>query len=451
MELSMVQKQIQTLSPMMIQSMEILQMGTQELLEYVETLAQENPVLELEEPYNKDREEFLDLKKKLDWLKNSDHQNRTYYHQDDEDRPVAEFGVVADEETLYAHLLAQFPTVGLEPEVEAGAVFLAGSLNRAGWLDEPLDALAVAAGQPLPVMERALARLQSLEPAGVGARNLSECLCLQLLRAEERDALALDICQAYLEPLSKNQYGLIAKRLGVAVPQVRAAEERIRALNPRPGSGFAEPAAPAYITPDLLVVWQYDHYEVVMSDPFLPRLSLSSYYTQELGENQEKEVQTYLMDKFRQAKWAIRSIEQRQSTVLACAKRIVETQTEFFRLGPGHLHPLSLADVAEKVGVHESTVSRALKDKYLQCDKGVYPLSYFFSRKLGGEGEGASTDRAKALLRKLIQEEDKRKPLSDQKLAERMEAEGCPLARRTVAKYREEMNIPGTTGRKQYD
>lgn len=448
MELSMVQKQIQTLSPLMIQSMEILQMGTQELLEYVENLAQENPVLELEEPYDKEREEFLDLKKKLDWLKNSDNQNRTYYRQDDEDQPMAEFGVVADEETLYAHLLSQLPTVRLEPEVEAGVVFLAGSLNRAGWLDEPLATLAQATGLPEAVMEKALSVLQGLEPVGVGARSLSECLCLQLLREERPDPLALAICREYLEPLSKNQYGLIAKRLGAAVPQVRAAEERIRALNPRPGSGFAEPTALSYITPDLLVVWQYDHYEVVMSDPFLPRLSLSSYYTQELGDSQEKEVQTYLMDKIRQAKWAIRSIEQRQSTVLSCAKRIVETQEEFFHLGPGHLVPMSLADVAEQVGVHESTVSRALKDKYLQCDKGVYPLAYFFSRKLSGEGEGASTDRAKALLRKLIEEEDKRKPLSDQKLAERMAAEGCSLARRTVAKYREEMNIPGTMGRR---
>ncbi len=448
----MVQKQIQTLSPMMIQSMEVLQMGTQDLLEYVEDLAQENPVLELEDNYEKGQEAFLDLKKKLDWLQNSDRQNHTYYRQDDEDWPMGEFGVVSDRETLCESLLSQILTAHLSPQVEQGAVFLSESLNRAGWLDEPLPVLARSAHLPVDVMEAALTAIQALDPPGVGARTLSECLCLQLLREGEPDAVALAICREHLESLSKNRYGLIAKKLGVTVPRVRAAEERIRQLNPRPGSGFAEAEAPAYITPDLLVVWQYDHFEVVISDPFLPRLSLSRYYTQELEAIGEKEVQSYLVNKVRQAKWAIHSIEQRQSTVLSCAKCIVEAQEGFFRHGPGHLVPMALADVAQTLGIHESTVSRALKDKYLQCDKGVYPMTYFFSRKLGHtEGEGPSTDRAKALLRQLIQQEDKRKPLSDQKLADRMAAQGCPLARRTVAKYREEMNLPGISGRKVYE
>ena len=160
----------------------------------------------------------------------------------------------------------------------------------------------------------------------------------------------------------------------------------------------------------------------------------------------------YLTGKVKQAKWMVHAIEQRRSTLMSCAGCILELQEAFFRQGPGHLVPMSLADVAGRIGVHESTVSRAVKDKYIQCSMGVYPLSYFFSRSLGTSSEdAASPDAAKALLKKLIAGEDKKKPLSDQKLCEMMIAQGCPLSRRTVAKYRDELHIPSTTGRKQYE
>ena len=170
-----------------------------------------------------------------------------------------------------------------------------------------------------------------------------------------------------------------------------------------------------------------------------------------LKDSEDSEVKEYLMGKVRQAKWVVRSIEQRRSTLLQCAEHILELQEDFFRHGPGHLKPMSLADIAQRVGVHESTVSRTVKDKYIQCASGVYPLSYFFSRSLGGSADAASPDAAKALLKKLIAGEDKKKPLSDQKLCELMSREGCELSRRTVAKYRDELGIPSTTGRKQYE
>ena len=198
-----------------------------------------------------------------------------------------------------------------------------------------------------------------------------------------------------------------------------------------------------------------DHFELLTNDYFFPTLNISSYYTRLLKESDENEVKDYLTGKVRQAKWVVRSIEQRRSTLMECAKCILDKQEPFFRKGPGHLVPLSLADIAACVGVHESTVSRAVKDKYIQCSMGVYPLSYFFSRGLGAGASGgcdcSSPDAAKALLKKLIAGEDRRKPLSDQKLCDMMNAQGCALSRRTVAKYRDELNIPSTTGRKQYE
>ena len=457
MELNLSQKQTQTLSPQMMQSMEILQMGSQELLEYIEEAVQENPVLEPEENYDK-QDEFSVLRRKLEWLESTDPQNR-YYHQQDteeEDSHLKNYGTVEDEdENLYYYVLSQLRVLELEPQVMDAGVFLVESLNQNGWLDEPLEDLAADCGCSLAVMEQALAAVQSLEPAGVGARTLSECLKLQLVRRTPVDELAVRIVENYLDALSKSRYGLIARELKVTAEEVRASCDRIRALNPRPGTGFAARENLTYINPDIIVVSFPDHFELLSNDYYFPTLHISGYYTRLMKESDDGQVRDYLTDKMRQAKWMVKAIEQRRSTLMACAECILELQEAFFHKGPGHLVPLSLADVAGRIGVHESTVSRAVKDKYIQCSMGVYPLSYFFSRGLGASAsageEAASPDAAKALLKKFIAGEDKKKPLSDQKLCELMAAQGCPLSRRTVAKYRDELHIPSTAGRKQYE
>ena len=461
MELSMSMKQTQTLSPQMMQSMEILQMGSQELLEYIQDQVQENPVLEMEEKYGKGDDTAV-LQRKLEWLESTDAQNR-YYHQqdteDDEKDPISNYGTVDErEENLYLYVLSQLEVMDLEPELLPVGRFLVESLNQNGWLDESVEDLAEELGKPVEEVEKALAAVQSLEPAGVGARNLSECLVLQLQRRHEDSELAIRIARDYLDPLSKSRYGLIAKSLGVCQEEVRTACDLIRTLNPRPGGGFAARENLVYINPDLFVVNFPDHFELITNDYFFPDLNISGYYCRMLKSTEDNEVKDYLMGKVRQAKWVVHSIEQRRSTLLRCAECILELQEEFFRRGPGHLKPMCLADIAQKVGVHESTVSRTVRDKYLQCASGVYPLSYFFSRSLGApaarpgtEENASSPDFAKALLKKLICGEDKRKPLSDQKLCERMAREGCELSRRTVAKYRDELGIPSTTGRKQYE
>ena len=461
MELSMSMKQTQTLSPQMMQSMEILQMGSQELLEYIQDQVQENPVLEMEEKYGEGDDTAV-LQRKLEWLESTDAQNR-YYHQqdteDDEKDPISNYGTVDErEENLYLYVLSQLEVMDLEPELLPVGRFLVESLNQNGWLDESVEDLAEELGKPVEEVEKALAAVQSLEPAGVGARNLSECLVLQLQRRHEDSELAIRIARDYLDPLSKSRYGLIAKSLGVCQEEVRTACDLIRTLNPRPGGGFAARENLVYINPDLFVVNFPDHFELLTNDYFFPDLNISGYYCRMLKSTEDNEVKDYLMGKVRQAKWVVHSIEQRRSTLLRCAECILELQEEFFRRGPGHLKPMCLADIAQKVGVHESTVSRTVRDKYLQCASGVYPLSYFFSRSLGApaarpgtEENTSSPDFAKALLKKLIGGEDKHKPLSDQKLCERMAREGCELSRRTVAKYRDELGIPSTTGRKQYE
>lgn len=449
MELNQSQRQTQTLSPQMMQSMKILQMGVQELREYIEEAIQENPVLELPEPGGEPAAEE-DFTRKLEWLEANDRQNTYYHRQDaegDENDPLANVGCFLDEEEdLTRYILSQFLGTDLEPEVMRGVEFLIGQLDQNGFLDEELPALAEAAGLSQRVISRALIELQAAEPAGVGARNLVECLRLQVERRAGDHRVAILVAERYLDELAHARYGLISRELGVSEKEVRAACDLIRTLNPRPATGFAARENLVYITPDVQVVTFPDHFEINTNETLIPHLKLSAYYSRLMRETEDQEVRDYLAEKASQAKWVVRSIDQRRSTLLQCAQQVVERQEHFFRHGPGHLRPLTMGEAAERIGVHESTVSRTVRDKYLQCDWGVYPLSYFFSRSLGSQD--SSPEAAKILLKRLVEEEEG-KPLSDQKLCEEMARRGCALSRRTVAKYREELNIPNACGRKK--
>jgi RNA polymerase sigma-54 factor len=305
---------------------------------------------------------------------------------------------------------------------------------------------------------QALSLVQSLEPAGIAARNLSECLCLQLHRMDNVDPLAIRIARDYLDALARSRYAFLAKELKVSQNQVRAACEHIRTLKPKPGTGFATRDDIVYITPDVNVVKVQDHFEIYTDDYCFPSITLNSYYRDIVNVTDNCDVRDYLVNKMHQAQWVIKSIEQRRSTLVACAECIVQLQEEFFRQRGGHLVPMTLADVARRLDVHESTVSRAIRDKYLRCSKGVFPLSHFFSRGLGKRTSqpGAdelctSADAVKALISELVAGEDKKQPLSDQKLCERLGERSADISRRTVAKYREELCIPCASARKQYE
>ena len=299
-------------------------------------------------------------------------------------------------------------------------------------------------------MKQALALLHSLEPAGVGAADLSQCLELQLLRIGA-EGPALAIVRDHLEALAKRHYRAIASALGITVEQVREAEGIIRELEPRPGAVFEQPEQVAYIQPDVFVAEEEGRFVARTRGGERPPFRISAYYRDLLSQSGEQEVREYLTGKLRQAEGVLWAIGQRERTLLRCAQAITERQQAFFRLGPQALVPLRMADVAQELGIHESTVSRSIREKYLQCARGVYPMSYFFSRSATADQSGAAVGgtAARALLKQLLDQEDKSRPLSDQKLSEEMERQGCPISRRTVAKYREEMNIPGASGRKR--
>lgn len=446
--MELLQKQTQTLDQRQIQRLEVLQMSAAELWNYLQEFSQENPVVDLNDAAPTEPDKGDRQLQHLRWLADSDRQNR-WYQKDYESDPIARIGVGGGlEETLPQFIERQLDRLRLDGDTARTVGFLASCLDGDGYLRTPLDELSGDSGIPLPLLERGLTVLRTLEPAGVGAESLSQCLALQLERAGVGGP-APAIVREHLEALARCRYRSIAGKLGVSVDEVLAAQKTIRELDPRPGAVFEQPGHTAYVYPDIFVEARDGRFVTRVRAGERPAFQINSYYQELLADSGQPEVKVYLRRKVQAAQDVLDAIAQRQDTLLRCAQAIVDRQEDFFRAGEAYLRPLRMADVADAVGIHESTVSRAVREKYLQCRQGVYPLGWFFSR--GGAGDGMGGAAAKAALRRLIDKEDKAHPLSDRKLCEALAAEGCPLSRRTVAKYRDELNIPGASGRKNRD
>lgn len=445
--MELLQTQSQQLNYQQMQGLKLLQMGSLELEQYLRELAQENPMVDLE-PESSAREEDDGLLSYLRWLEDNDHQNLYYAQMSEEELdPLSRVGTEGGlEETLFRFLSRQLYTMDLEEDLAAAVRYLASSLDDRGYLAAPLPELAQSSRFPLPRLERALEILRGLEPAGVGAENLSQCLELQLRRIRE-EGPALTIVRSHLDLLAKRHYSSIAAKMNISVAQVKQAEAIIRELEPRPGAVFERAEQIPYILPDIFVEEQDGAYIARSRKPGRPPFQINGYYRGLLLQSQDRQVREYLKEKLQQAEGVLRAVDQRESTLLRCAQAIVDGQTQFFRLGPQALLPMRLADVAEKLELHESTVSRAVREKYIQCTQGVYPMSYFFSRSAAAGQPGVGGVAARLMLKQLIDREDK--TLSDQKLADLLAQAGCPVSRRTVAKYRGEMNIPDQAGRRR--
>lgn len=449
----LVQQQVQQLSHQQLQSIEILQMGTQELDAYIRELAQENPMVELDEytPADESQSDSSTLIGQLRWLEDNDRQNLYYQRMDpDELDPMARVGTSGGlEETLVRFVSRQLFRLGTGQELSARVCYLAACLDRNGYLTAPLDELSSAYGVPAAKMSEALELLRSLEPAGIGADSLGKCLELQLERIGETGP-ALSIVRNHLELLAKGQFHAISKALSISQDKVRQAAALIRELEPRPGAVFESSDPVCYIRPDITVAEENGvfvaHSRKAEREPF----HISPYYLELLGSSHDSEVRSYLQGKLSQAKNVLFSIDQRESTLQGCAQALVERQQDFFRLGAAALRPMTMHDIAAQLGIHESTVSRTVRDKFLQCKQGVFPLRYFFSAAASGAVSSGDTSgaAARAMVQALIEAEDKAHPLSDQQLSDQMALAGCPISRRTVAKYRDELMIPNTSGRR---
>lgn len=355
--------------------------------------------------------------------------------------------------TLSSHLEEQIRRSALPPAVEKAALLLLEHLDAHGRFTDDPQQTAQEAGIPAEVYTAALRAVQDLDPAGVGAVDLRESLMLQLKRLGETDGLPMQLLTTHWEELVRHRYAEAAKALGCTEAEAERAARRIARLNPDPGSGFAA-AEQTVMVPDIVVDYDRtrDELSVRLTGENVPRLTLSAEYREMMAEQADNEtLRRYLSRCFREGRELIRAIADRQETILKTAMAIVTRQRDFFTLGRHALRPLKMEDIAGDISAGISTVSRAVNGKYLRCSHGVYELRSFFSAALATAEEGESTTAAavQAKIRQLVEAEDARKPLSDAKLEAALRAEGIIVARRTIAKYREQMKILPASLRKR--
>jgi RNA polymerase sigma-54 factor len=459
------------LTPSLQQAIKLLPLTTLELAEVLEQEVMENPLLEetpLEE--TKTSEELSqeaqaapegEREKADDPLKEIEVERffEDYFDDGGERRmrpaevpevPPIE-NTLTDSLDLTDHLLWQ---LRMSEETDETQLLIAEgivqNLDEDGLLRVSLEDVAGMGPWPMEQVEKALALVQSLDPPGVGARSLGECLRIQLRVLGLEDSPADVMVRDYMKQLQSHQYQEISRQMGLTADEVAHHLEIIRGLSPRPGNRYSSKRSD-YILPDVFVVKEGEEYKILLNDDGLPKLRISPTYRRMLDNKEpgSEETRAYVKDKLRSALWLLKSVDQRQRTIYKVAESIVRHQRAFLDHGVTHLRPLVLRDVASDIGMHESTVSRVVANKYMHTPRGVYEMRFFFHSGITSTmGEAVSSVSIKNRIKKLIEEEDAARPLSDSRIAEVLGAEGLPLARRTVAKYREELRLPPSNLRK---
>jgi RNA polymerase sigma-54 factor len=463
----MVQKLI--LTPSLQQAIKLLPMTTLELAELLTQEMVENPMLEevtAEDPAQEAAQtpEQLEAekKKKEDKEDSWDDQDFEYFfgeYLDDGYRPrqpqeVKELppieNTLSTKSSLADHLMWQLNLQASDPALRDVCAAVIGNINNDGYLVASVNEIAGLGSWDDSVVERALEHVQSFDPIGVGARDLQECLMLQLKHLGLLGTPVETLVRDHLRLLQNNRIPELARALGLEPEEIKTHIEFIKNLDPRPGSRYS-PADSQYVIPDVYIVKTDDGYRAVLNEDGLPQLRISPVYRRLLdkGGDASAETRAYVKDKFRSALWLLKSVDQRQKTIVKVATSLINFQRGFLDHGIEHLRPLVLRDVANDIGMHESTVSRVVNNKYMHTPQGVYELKFFFHSGINSSmGENVSSVTIKQRIKKIIEAEDQRRPLSDSKIMNILQREGLVLARRTIAKYREELKIQTSNQRK---
>ncbi len=467
-DLTIEQSQKLAMTPELIQAIQILQFNSQELENYVQDELMQNPVLEYEAGDDKrDKEQEVsksesldnkaaeeadfDLREKVKEAEYDDISYKQWEHRRDNDEPTFE-QFVSKEETLEDSLLLQLTFSRLKGEDLKIGRYLIESIDQNGYLTAEIPKVAKLFKTCAERVEKILDVIQTFEPAGVGARCLKECLILQLASKGLLEDSVEYIILHHLEDIGENKLGKVSKETGLTVAQVQMIADLIRTLEPKPGRRFSSGEAVKYVVPDVIVEKIDGEYQVLTNEGTIPRLMVSSYYMSLAKRaSEDAELSKYLSDKYNSAMWLIKSIEQRRQTIYNVVASVVHYQKEFLDKGPKYMKTLTLKQVAEDLDIHESTVSRSINGKYMQTPRGVFEIKYFFSSGVtGADGEGMSSNSIKTFIKEIVESEDPKKPYSDQDMVEILSQKGIEISRRTVAKYRECMNILSSSKRRRY-
>ncbi len=465
------------MTPQLQQAIKLLQLSRLELQDLVRQEMEENPVLEetleLEEPREQEQLEqsekeeapssedtgFQEVKAGEETLRDTDWDSylegynfsagEQYY--DDEERPSYE-NILTRKGTLVDHLMWQLSLARIsDAEAEIGAEII-GNIDEDGYLRATIEEIARSRGVEDDVVEACLKKIQEFDPMGVGARDLRECLLIQVAQLDMGGSVVEGILKDHLHDLEARKYKQIAKALGVDINDILMGARIIAGLDPKPGRIYGSDDV-HYISADIFVYKIGEDYVVMLNDEGLPNLRISPFYSgdaKSAGQVDEK-AEEYINDKVRSAMWLIKSIHQRQRTIYKVAKSIAKFQRDFLDKGIEYLRPLVLRDVAEDIGMHESTISRVTTSKYMQTPQGLFEMKYFFNSGIStGEGDFIASESVKNKIKEIVEAEDPRKPYSDQRIADLLSASSINIARRTVTKYREMMRIGSSSERKRH-
>ena len=466
------------ITPQLQQAIRLLQLTRLELVDLIQQEVKENPLLEeeeegkeevgAEEPVTEgseqealpETEHTAEVKgegegsNEFDWENYLENYNLTSFqrqsHQDGDERPSFE-NFLTKRTTLSDHLYWQLQLSRFTEEEQKVGAFIIGNLDDDGYLKISLEDICSEVNLPLEVVEEVLRRIQLFDPVGVAARDLKECLLIQLGQMSVRDPLAEKIVSEHLSLLKNRNYPAIAKRLGVSADRVNQAAFLISKLDPKPGKAFGGDVTQEII-PDVYIYKVEGEYVISLNDEDLPRLKVNSLYRGILNESRSavEGDRKYIQEKLRSALWLIRSIHQRQRTIYKVTKSIIKFQRDFLDQGIQFLKPLVLRDVAEDIQMHESTISRVTHNKYVHTPQGIYELKFFFNAGIASsQGETMASESVKNLLREIIAKEDPRKPYSDEKLVQILKGMDIHIARRTISKYRELMKILSSNERRK--
>ncbi|MDN5347518.1 MAG: polymerase sigma-54 factor [Clostridia bacterium] len=455
--LNLEQSQKLIMTPELRQAVVILQLSTLELAEYIQQELQENPILELkdEEPsYAEDLSEEME-KNDIDWREYfSDGSDLGYLpvQKEDRERELTYENFLAGASSLHDYLLLQLKLAISNSYQYRIGEFLIGNIDDNGYLRISLNEAAAHLQVPVSRVREVLEIIQRFDPPGVGACDLTQCLLLQLRQRENVPYGVEDIIRYHLKDVAAGRFSKIARRLQMTLSEVQAAVDFIRTLDPKPGRTYGHAHDVRYIIPDVIIERVGDEYVVLVNDVGAPRLGINPTYQALLRQEASCDPSTrkFIEGKLNAAAWIIRSIEQRRLTLYRVVNCIVKEQREFLEKGCKYLKPLTMRKVAEALGLHESTVSRATANKYVQTPQGIFELKFFFANGIT-KGEGAAaTESIKKALAEAIAKEDSKRPLTDQELAEILNKNGFCISRRTVAKYRGDLGIPPAVKRRRY-
>ncbi len=395
-----------------------------------------------EEPENDAMDDFE--KEEIDWESIlNDEDNYEFKMPKDDSAEVFDRPEVA-QTTLPEHLLSQLNMLPLsEDEIMIGE-YIIWNINEHGYLSYDADLIASNLDVDREEVEKVLKIIQQFDPVGIGARTLQECLLIQMEEFDPNDEIAIDILRDHFEDFTNKRYEKITKKMDLTLDDIRRVIEVVTKLNPKPGEGYVL-LHQNVIVPDLVVEKEDDEFKISMNDWNIPHLRINNSYKKLLlnKKKSSKETRDYIRQSLESARWLINSIHQRRATILRVMETIIEQQREFFERGKDFLKPMILKDIADEIGMDISTISRVTNGKYVQTEHGVFELKYFFSERIHSDaGDDVSNKKIKSIIKGIIDEEDSNKPLNDQKIAEMLKEKGFKVARRTVAKYREQMMIP---------